>query len=206
MGDAREDKAMQGGKYPRNLQQEKRGIRPLEVVLLILILFVCAAILFPAFATGGHDFRRSNAISNLKQLALANVMYAGDFDERLPLANTWMDATFPYNKHEEILVDPYLKEPKPGEHGFAFFRPLAGIETTIVVEPESVPMLFQSTLLGRNATSDLSTLPRPPRIKSGNVIGYLDTHVRIEPLGPLRARFRLRLDESLRDKLNNEAQ
>jgi hypothetical protein len=47
---------------------------------------VGAAILFPVFAQSKEAARRTAALSNIKQLSTAMIMYASDYDDRYPLA------------------------------------------------------------------------------------------------------------------------
>src|SRR5690349_1645535 len=96
-------------------------------VVLVLTLGVLSVLLFPIFFQARIGNGRG-VVSNLKQVGLALVMYAGDYDERLPLKDTWMDATFPYCKSWSTYVDPAFAESPPsrpiGRYGFAFFGPL----------------------------------------------------------------------------------
>jgi hypothetical protein len=159
-------------------------MRPAEVIAVVLTVFLGAFIVFPLFTShgcGGHDSRRAATLSHLKQLALANLMYATSNDEHLSPAETWMDATVPYNKSEEILHDPTIEDGKDEEYGFAFFKPLSRVDTRTVLQHDEVPLVFQSTLMGRNACSDLSTLPRIPRHKGLNCLAFLDGHVKGMP-------------------------
>jgi hypothetical protein len=157
---------------------------------------VVYAVAFPLIATDG---RGSPVVSRLKQCGLSLAMYAGDFDDRLPLADTWMDAAYPYSKSNEIYKDPTVHDSKPDDYGYAHFLPLSGRDVAKLAEPEAVPLLFQSTLLVRNATGGLDTLPNPPRVqpRSGvqkNHVAFLDTHVEAFssswPYGPTVVKFR----------------
>lgn len=108
-------------------------------------------------------------------------MYSGDHDDVLPLANTWMDATDPYVTDPDAYRSPAVAAPG---YGFAFAAPLAGASVNVAVEPESVVLLFDSTVLGRNATAELSTEVSPGRYGGRNVRAYLDGHIGDEPIAP----------------------
>jgi type II secretory pathway pseudopilin PulG len=54
------------------------------LLVVIAIIAVLAAILFPVFAQAREKARQSACASNLKQIGTAFVMYAQDYDERLP--------------------------------------------------------------------------------------------------------------------------
>jgi len=63
-----------------------RGFTLIELLVVIAIIAILAAILFPVFARAREAARKATCISNLKQIALAAIMYAQDYDEVLPIA------------------------------------------------------------------------------------------------------------------------
>lgn len=60
----------------------RRGFTLIELLVVIAIIAILAAILFPVFAKAREKARQSSCLSNVKQLALANLQYVQDFDER----------------------------------------------------------------------------------------------------------------------------
>jgi prepilin-type N-terminal cleavage/methylation domain-containing protein/prepilin-type processing-associated H-X9-DG protein len=58
----------------------------IELLVVIAIIAILAAILFPVFAQAREKARQATCQSNLKQLGLAFLMYAEDYDETLPPA------------------------------------------------------------------------------------------------------------------------
>jgi len=56
----------------------------IELLVVIAIIAILAAILFPVFARARENARRASCQSNLKQLALAMIMYSQDYDEMFP--------------------------------------------------------------------------------------------------------------------------
>ncbi len=66
------------------------GFTLIELLVVIAIIAILAAILFPVFAQARSKARQSVAISNLKQIGTAMLLYAQDYDECLPMT---MDAT-----------------------------------------------------------------------------------------------------------------
>lgn len=93
----------------------------IELLIVIAIIAILAAILFPVFARARENARRSSCQSNLKQIGIGLLQYIQDFDETLPrhafgpsgdtaTSNAtnykWMDAIFPYVKSEQIFNCP----------------------------------------------------------------------------------------------------
>src|SRR5579884_1583284 len=58
----------------------------IELLVVIAIIAILAAILFPVFAQAREKARQATCVSNVKQLALAYIMYANDNDEAVPIA------------------------------------------------------------------------------------------------------------------------
>ncbi len=60
-----------------------KGFTLIELLVVIAIIAILAAILFPVFARAREKARQSSCLSNIKQLTLAVLQYAQDYDERL---------------------------------------------------------------------------------------------------------------------------
>ena len=59
------------------------GLTVIELIIVVVLIAVVVAIMFPVFARR-TDHHRPVCISNIKQIALACIMYAQDYDEVLP--------------------------------------------------------------------------------------------------------------------------
>ena len=64
----------------------RRGFTLIELLVVIAIIAILAAILFPVFARAREKARQTSCLSNVKQTALAMMMYAQDYDEVYPIA------------------------------------------------------------------------------------------------------------------------
>ncbi len=67
----------------------RRGFTLIELLVVIAIIAILAAILFPVFAKAREKARETSCLSNVKQLMLACLQYATDYNEGLPSAWQW---------------------------------------------------------------------------------------------------------------------
>lgn len=67
------------------MKKKVQGFTLIELLVVVAIIGILAAILFPVFARARENARRSSCMSNLKQIGLGVMMYAQDYDERLPM-------------------------------------------------------------------------------------------------------------------------
>ena len=68
------------------IARSRHGFTLIELLVVIAIIAILAAILFPVFAQAREKARQTSCLSNTKQLGLAFMQYAQDFDEHLPNA------------------------------------------------------------------------------------------------------------------------
>src|SRR2546423_465964 len=71
----------------RLVRTRQRGFTLIELLVVIAIIAILAAILFPVFAQARESARKASCQSNQKQIGLAIMMYAQDYDELFMSAN-----------------------------------------------------------------------------------------------------------------------
>lgn len=90
----------------------KKGFTLIELLVVIAIIAILSGIIFPVFSAAREKARTTTCLSNLKQLALAAIMYADDNNKCYP-PSYWRDI---YNKgklmswtSETVLYYQYIK-------------------------------------------------------------------------------------------------
>jgi prepilin-type N-terminal cleavage/methylation domain-containing protein/prepilin-type processing-associated H-X9-DG protein len=97
----------------------------IELLVVIAIIAILAAILFPVFAQARESARSVSCLSNTKQIALGQLMYAQDYDETIipwevvnrnistldvQLQGVWTTTIQPYVKNTQILLCPSFSD------------------------------------------------------------------------------------------------
>jgi len=148
-----------------------------ELGCLLLVCWCCGAIMWPVWRAARPAKKSIACLSNIKQLALGQIMYSSDFDDRLPSATAWMDCIAKYVQSAGVFHCPALDG--KDEYGYAMNVACDREKTTDEHEPESKVLLFESVLLARNACSGVYGLPNPSRHDDRNVAVYVDGHAKL---------------------------
>jgi len=92
----------------------KKAFTLIELLVVIAIIAILAAILFPVFAQAKSAAKNTQNLSNVKQVVLAELMYAGDVDgtfhsqfnhDSLNDYGEWQFFLQPYMKNRQIVYD-----------------------------------------------------------------------------------------------------
>jgi len=92
-----------------------RAFTLIELLVVIAIIAILAAILFPVFAQAKRAAKATVALSDAKQMGLAQIMYTNDYDDNFApvveletnwAVQPWSYLQQPYMKSWSILLDP----------------------------------------------------------------------------------------------------
>lgn len=106
------------------------GFTLIELLVVIAVIGLLAAILFPVFGRVRENARRTACLSNCKQLGMAMMQYAQDYDEKFPTVRysqatyqapypnyrTWDAAIFDYVRTNDAYVCPSVVRENTRSH------------------------------------------------------------------------------------------
>jgi len=121
---------------------------------------------------------QNECTDRVRRLSGALLMYAMDYDERLPLAGAWCDGMYRYVQLNSYFRCPALKSGS----GYAYNANLDQARVSDVSIPARVVGLFESSAKARNAADAGQSLCKPPRHPAGNSLGFLDGHAVTTPI------------------------
>jgi prepilin-type N-terminal cleavage/methylation domain-containing protein/prepilin-type processing-associated H-X9-DG protein len=91
----------------------RNGFTLIEILVVIAIIALLAAILFPVFSRARENARKTACLSNLKQIGLALLQYSQDYDEKVvgvptnvSVTNYWLAPYDPYLKSDQVKSCP----------------------------------------------------------------------------------------------------
>jgi prepilin-type N-terminal cleavage/methylation domain-containing protein/prepilin-type processing-associated H-X9-DG protein len=122
----------------------RRGFTLIELLVVIAIIAILAAILFPVFARAREKARQSSCLSNMKQLGLASLMYAQDYDER---------ACLQYH-HAGSADAETLLEPGGRSMWFVYLEPYVNNEQVLACPSDNYERIYAQSDGGRISVTD----------------------------------------------------
>jgi prepilin-type N-terminal cleavage/methylation domain-containing protein len=158
----------------------KRTFTLIELVVVIVILGIIAAILFPVFAQPNGKNPGISCLSNTKQFGVGIIMYAQDYDEHLPPAEKWMTVSMPYTKNKAIYICPVMKKESPKTAAsYAMDTRLSGKSLNKLKEPANQALAYDSTRTDWDAADPGQTFaPQHNEGKQGSLV-FADGHAKL---------------------------
>ena len=133
---------------------KRRAFTWIEAVVVVAILMIGAAIIFPIPRGARENARRSSCQSNLKQIGLAFIQYARDYDATAPpvvnARGAWSQLLVPYIKSPAIYQCPSTNFGETGATDYFFNARLAGARNTLNLYRDNKPTSF-TILCGEGA-------------------------------------------------------
>jgi len=132
-------------------------------------------------APSGGEAAAQACQSNLKQIALAFLMYEQDYGDTLPPAGRWSQVIEPYIRNSQVFACPGV----PGStQGYAFNSNLSGKKLQDVRSPAEIALVFDSSAGQANAADAGQSWPTPGRHDGRNNCAFADGHVKASASPP----------------------
>jgi prepilin-type processing-associated H-X9-DG protein len=116
--------------------------------------------------------QQAQCLSHIRQLGLAMLMYANDWQERFPPADRWTDVAKAYRRNEAILRCPVDK----AAYSYAMNHNLNLARLGHIRDFSRTVLIFESTAGKKNAYDVERSWPVPPRHPGGNCVAFADGH------------------------------
>ena len=182
-----------------------RGFTLIELLVVIAIIAILAAILFPAFAKARETARRTACVSNLRQISMAALQYAQEYDERTVGFASGIDrkqALNPYLKsggsNTDLSTNQIWHCPSNSSGGasYGFNTKMNRVLLGSIATPSQTVMIADAginddltsrvaTHLMAPSTTTTTSLCRPnPRHMGGVVVAWMDGHAKYTKMAP----------------------
>lgn len=166
---------------------ERSRVSPAALALLgSLVVAIGFFLLVPMrFAPPRLPYKTA-CLSNLKQTAIASIMYQADWDDKFGPVSHWIEDYITYTKGTTIFhsVDGGAISKNPLSYGFAHNSQLDFANADILPNPQAVPLIYDSSNLQRDASDPVTSLPASGRHltkgpgKGQNHVAYVDGHTK----------------------------
>lgn len=127
----------------------------IELLVVIAIIAILAAILFPVFARAKEAAKLTQSLSQMRQLSLSVMIYAGDYDDNFVPASArgsnpaidptiWTQGIEPYVKNTQIFITPgsnggYATNWAARRHQSVGYSDATGVDALSVAVPGAAP-------------------------------------------------------------------
>ncbi len=111
------------------MKSNPKGFTLIELLVVIAIIAILAAILFPVFAQAKQAAKRTQTLSNVKNLSTGMMLYTGDVDDLLPASRVVENGADWWSPRMRIWKDvclPYIKNGGTPDKATGVFNDKAG--------------------------------------------------------------------------------
>jgi prepilin-type processing-associated H-X9-DG protein len=157
--------------------------RTITIVGILVVSFTLAAIIaFPMLFDNSHKISPTiKCLSSMRTVGIGLLMYAQDYDDKLPPAEKWMTVTQPYTKSPKDYICPVIKTENPkAASSYALDTRLSGESLENLKQPAEVILVYDSTRTDWDAADPgqtFATRHNGGKDKLGNVI-FADGHTK----------------------------
>jgi hypothetical protein len=170
------------GKSEGRIKGQGLAVAGLIIAVVIVLMFaVLIGLLVPSIYHARAAARQTVVASHGRQLGLAAIMYANDFDDHLPPADHWRLVLEPYLNGP---IDQTLASPYPGTSGceLAYNENLSLAQMSRIVKPSQTVLFFEAANPPPYVGGEELITRQPPRGPAGYTVVFTDGHVEnIEP-------------------------
>ena len=175
----------------------KRGFTLIELLVVIAIIAILASILFPVFAKAREKARQATCNSNVRQIAMAVLMYVQDNSSQYPGidGSSWVSKIASYMGGASAMFQcPSDTSGDSGKVSYAMAGLLirengTGVKESQVLSPSEVGSLCDATpsevypsarLVGGGGAQPIETAGATidPRHSKGAIVGFCDGHAK----------------------------
>ncbi len=143
----------------------------LAVTAALGVIFVLWVLLPPQPRGLREAARQATCVSNMKQLGMAAMQYAQDYDGSFPPKSRWCDALTPYLKSVQVLKCPSAKDQRSG---YAYFDGMP-LTKAACRDPQRTVMLFDAIAYWNTfGNADIAAA----RHRGMMNVGFADGHVK----------------------------
>jgi prepilin-type N-terminal cleavage/methylation domain-containing protein/prepilin-type processing-associated H-X9-DG protein len=147
---------------------KRAGFTLIELLIVVFIISILAAILFPVFGKARDKARQANCQSNVMQLGLALHLYAQDWNGRFPPRNDDWSPAYRYAKDYQLFMCPI--DPAPRMPDYARRGNSLG--------PGMTSYIYRAGLANDDLAGEILAWDRETWHSDGRNFLFLDAHVK----------------------------